>query len=100
MSQLDIFKKILDQTQDVVLVTKPWPIDAPDGPEIIYANKGFYELSGYTPKEVIGSTPRILQGPKTCKKTLAKIKKALSNQKSIVESTKNHRRYFKLSKKR
>jgi PAS domain-containing protein len=42
-----------------------------DGPKIIYVNAAFTKLSGYEPEEIIGQTPRILQGPDTCKKTLA-----------------------------
>jgi hypothetical protein len=34
-----------------------------DGPRIVYVNAGFTRLTGYTPEEAIGQTPRLLQGP-------------------------------------
>ncbi len=33
----------------------------PPGPRIVYANEGFYRMTGYTAEEVIGKSPRILQ---------------------------------------
>ena len=52
------FQQIVDAAKDVVIVTKADPIDPP-GPEIVYVNKAFTELTGYTPDEVIGKTPRL-----------------------------------------
>jgi len=61
-----------------------------DGPKIIYVNAAFTKLSGYEPEEIIGQTPRILQGPDTCKKTLATLKKNLSQGKSFQGELKNY----------
>lgn len=36
----------------------------PDNP-ITYASSGFYDLTGYSPDEVIGRNCRFLQGPET-----------------------------------
>ena len=35
------------------------------GPHIIYVNPAFEKMTGWTKEEVLGKTPRILQGPKT-----------------------------------
>lgn len=77
------FQDILDSTNDVVIVTDAYPLEEPDGPKIIFANQAFYELSGYTADEVMGKTPRILQGPKTDRKTLDKIREALEKGERI-----------------
>lgn len=48
------------------------------GPEIIYVNEAFTLISGYSADEVIGKTPRILQGLDTDPKELARLKDTLS----------------------
>jgi len=35
------------------------------GPHIVYVNPAFEKMTGWTKEEVLGKTPRILQGPKT-----------------------------------
>jgi PAS domain S-box-containing protein len=48
------------------------------GPVILYINNKFEELTGYKSEEVIGKTPRILQGEKTDRKTLDHLKDCCS----------------------
>jgi PAS domain S-box-containing protein len=43
-----------------VLITETGP-----GYPIVYANAAFSEMTGYTPEEVMGQSPSMLQGPKT-----------------------------------
>ena len=52
------------------------PQAAPDTP-IIYVNKQFTELTGYTPEDVMGKSPRMLQGLKTDKSVLERLRKDL-----------------------
>jgi diguanylate cyclase (GGDEF)-like protein/PAS domain S-box-containing protein len=54
------FKDIVDSAQDVILITEAQPLEEP-GPRIIYANRAFTRLTGFTSQEVIGKSPRILQ---------------------------------------
>ena len=49
---------VLDATNNTVVVTDP---HAPDNP-IIYANRGFERLTGYTLPETLGRNCRFLQG--------------------------------------
>lgn len=64
-------------SQDSIIITTP-DHDLP-GPVIIYVNPGFTRMTGYAPHEVIGKTPRILQGPRTDRAVLDRIRKALEN---------------------
>lgn len=48
----------------------------PDNP-IVFATPGFYKLTGYTPKEVLGRNCRFLQGPGTNPKAVDIIRKAI-----------------------
>ncbi|WP_194975824.1 PAS domain S-box protein [Aquiflexum lacus] len=60
--RLKLLEKVINSTTDPILVTEAEPQDDP-GPRIVYVNKAFTKMTGYTAKEVIGKTPRILQGP-------------------------------------
>lgn len=77
------YKSILDQADDVVIITGIEPLIEPFGPKILYVNHSFTKLTGYTAKEVIGKTPRILQGEKTDKQTLKSIREALEKKEAI-----------------
>ena len=67
-----VLKGLADNSFDSILVT-----DASRDAKIIYANKAFKSLTGFSPADVIGKTPKILQGPATDKKVLARLAVAL-----------------------
>jgi diguanylate cyclase (GGDEF)-like protein/PAS domain S-box-containing protein len=83
------FQQIADAANDIIIVTKAHPIDPP-GPEIVYVNRAFTELSGYSPEEVIGKTPRLLQASGTDAQTKAAIKRALEKKEPIRTTIKNY----------
>ena len=83
------FQQIVDAAKDVVIVTKADPIDPP-GPEIVYVNKAFTELTGYTPDEVIGKTPRLLQSTGTAADSKRAIREALQNHQPVRVTIKNY----------
>jgi PAS domain S-box-containing protein len=74
--QLRLFESVVVNANDAVLITEAEPIDNL-GPRIVYVNEAFTHMTGYTLEEVLGKTPRILQGPKTDRATLDKIRTAL-----------------------
>ena len=61
-----------------------------NGPEIIYVNEAFTSISGYSSEEVLGKTPRILQGPGTDKKVLESLKNKLKKGKPFKGELKNY----------
>jgi len=52
-------KALAENSFDSILIT-----DATARTKILYANKAFKTLTGYSPAEVLGKTPKILQGQK------------------------------------
>lgn len=80
MKELDFkFEDIVELAKDVIIVTKAYPIDDP-GPEIVYVNRAFTELSGYTQEDVLGKNPRILQSKGTDEKTKKIIRQGLEQK--------------------
>ena len=67
----------IDQAKDAMLLTEYAPLDDP-GPRIVWASAGFERMTGYSREEVIGSTPRMFQGPLTTRESLDRIHAALA----------------------
>lgn len=87
-----LYRQIIENTADAIIVTKAFPLDGPEGPEILFVNSAFEDITGYSREEVIGKTPRILQGPETKPETLHKIKKALKNNEPVEAEMTNYRK--------
>nr|WP_170834939.1 PAS domain S-box protein [Terriglobus roseus] len=81
----------VERAEDVFLITDAEPVDLP-GPRILYVNQAFEKMTGYTASEVLGQTPRILQGPKTDRAALDRIRTALNSWKPIREEMTNYRK--------
>ncbi len=65
----------LGQVRESVIITDT-DLDEP-GPRIVYVNPAFTKMTGYEAEEVIGKSPRFLQGPKTTRKTLDRLRAQL-----------------------
>jgi diguanylate cyclase (GGDEF)-like protein/PAS domain S-box-containing protein len=90
-AQLQLLESVTIHATDAVLVTKAAPLDEP-GPEIIYVNESFSRMTGYAYEEVVGNTPRMLQGPLTDRPTLERIRHALTRWQPIqVELVNYHK---------
>ncbi|MEI6706879.1 MAG: diguanylate cyclase [Methylococcales bacterium] len=89
------FPKLLEicinRLNDAIVITEAEPINNP-GPKIVWANRVFYERNGYSPDEIIGQSPRILQGPKSDRATLDKVRTALEKWQSIRAEMLNYRK--------
>ena len=89
--QLRLLESAVTTTNDAVLITEATPIDKP-GPRILYVNPAFTRMTGYTLEEVLGKTPRILQGEKTDRATLDRIRAALKTWHSVRVDLINYRK--------
>nr|AML79270.1 putative LOV domain-containing protein [Cercocarpus ledifolius] len=75
----------LQQTFVVSDATKP---DCP----IMYASSGFFSMTGYSSKEVIGRNCRFLQGPETDRDEVDKIRDAVTNGESYCGRLYNYKK--------
>lgn len=89
--QLRLLQSVVVNTNDAVIITEAEPIDAA-GPRILYVNEAFTQITGYQPEEVLGKTPRILQGPKTDLAELSKVRSALSRWEAVTIEVINYRK--------
>jgi PAS domain S-box-containing protein len=75
-AHLRLLETAVGRLNDIVLITEAEPFDEP-GPRIVFVNDAFERRTGYTRKEVMGQSPRFLQGPKTQRAELDRIRAAL-----------------------
>nr|AML77024.1 putative LOV domain-containing protein [Boswellia sacra] len=75
----------LQQTFVVSDATKP---DCP----IMYASSGFFTMTGYSSKEIIGRNCRFLQGPETDRNEVAKIRDSVKNGTSYCGRLLNYKK--------
>ncbi len=87
---LELLEASIKNDYDSILITE-LTLEKP-GPKIVYVNDGFTKMTGYSREEAIGKTPRILQGPKTDRSTLDKLRKNLEEGRSFFGQTVNYRK--------
>ncbi|MEM1022212.1 MAG: PAS domain-containing protein [Myxococcota bacterium] len=59
-----LVERVMAHAADVLLMTEATPLSVP-GPRVVYANPAFTRMTGYAVEEILGLTPRILQGDGT-----------------------------------
>ena len=73
---VDLMSSVLNTIQDSLLITLAEPLNAP-GPLIVYANEAVAHQTGYSRQELLGRSPRLLQGPDTDRNTTSRFGEAL-----------------------
>jgi len=69
---LRLLSSALEQSQESIMITDG-NLNLP-GPQIVYTNPAFTRMTGYTAADLIGKTPRILQGPQTERTVLDRLR--------------------------
>lgn len=64
-----------------------WP-----GPRIRFVNEAMCRITGYTVEELVGQTPRVLQGKQTDRRTLERLKRELAAGRSFFGELVNYRK--------
>ena len=88
---LQILEKSVSRINDLVIITTGHPLDEP-GPNILFVNDAFERHTGYSREEVIGKSPRFLQGPKTQADRLDLIRAALRQGASVRTELINYKK--------
>ena len=70
------FRTVAEAAGEAFVVTSA-DLDPP-GPTILYVNPAFTRMTGYAPAEVIGQSPRLLQGPGTERSELERMRRELA----------------------
>ncbi|MCF7986105.1 MAG: PAS domain-containing protein [Methylovulum sp.] len=83
-----VLSAILDECVNGVTLADPDLDDAP----IVYANKAFERLTGYSQAEIIGHNCRFLQGDDRNQEARFKIKEAMENQQAVEVTLRNYKK--------
>jgi diguanylate cyclase (GGDEF)-like protein/PAS domain S-box-containing protein len=83
------FEAIVANANDIILITRA-DVREGHGPQIVYVNQAFCDLTGYLPEEVIGNTPGILQGEGTSVETRNRIRAALRAKQPVRATILNY----------
>ncbi|KQO87586.1 hybrid sensor histidine kinase/response regulator [Methylorubrum extorquens] len=84
----DIFFAAVETTRMPMIVTDP---HQPDNP-IIFANRAFVRMTGYSAEELIGSNCRFLQGPDTDRDTVSEVRDAIREHREFAAEILNYRK--------
>ncbi len=85
-----LLRTSLDAMGEAVIVTDH--VLDPPGPRIVYVNPAFTRMTGYSADEVLGRSPRLLQGPGTDRAMLDRLRAALVAGRSFRNEALNYRK--------
>ena len=89
--QLLLLQTSISRLNDMVLITEATSIEAP-GPRIVFVNDAFERHTGYSRADVLGMSPRFLQGPGTERAELDRIRAALADAKPVRAELINYKK--------
>jgi diguanylate cyclase (GGDEF)-like protein/PAS domain S-box-containing protein len=90
-TELHMLGACMEHLNDIVVVTSIDMLDEP-GPAIVYVNQAFVTKTGYSREEVIGRSPRFLQGPATDRAQLDAIRTAMKLWRPITVELINYKK--------
>lgn len=90
LGHASLLRSAVEQSFNAVMVTDAQP--GPQGQRIVYANPALCEMTGYSEAELLGQTPRILQGALTSPEVLQTLRECLQADRFFRGSTINYRK--------
>ncbi len=95
--QLKLLESVITNSKDAVVITDAVSSDE-SGPKIMYVNEAFTKMTGYTREEILGKTFKLLHGPETDQKIMAKLYKAVEHWEpceiEVINYKKNREPYW------
>jgi PAS domain S-box-containing protein len=86
-----LLETVVLSANDAIIITSTEPFDEP-GPRILYVNPAFEQMSGYSTQDVLGKTPRILQGEGSSREVLDSIRASLKSWQPVQAEVLNYRK--------
>ena len=83
-----VLSKILDSCVNGVTLADPDQEDMP----LVYVNKAFEKMTGYTQAEVLGKNCRFLQGKENEQEGVNQLRKAIQNKETVEVTLRNYRK--------
>ena len=90
-AELRLLQACVERVNDIVIITDAESTQA-GGPTVVYVNKAFEQITGYRADEIIGKTTSMLQGPRTQRDALDRIRSRLEAWESVREELLNYTR--------
>ncbi len=87
---LRLLSSAVEHAKEAIMVTEA-DLDFP-GPRIVFVNPAFSQMTGYSAAESLGQTPRLLQGPRTDKAVLRRLRQNLEHGEMFAGETVNYRK--------
>ncbi len=85
---MPVMRELVGGLAEVFCLADPGLKDCP----IVYASEEFYRTTRYARDDVLGNNCRFLQGPKTNRTAIARLRTAIKNGQEVCETVLNYRR--------
>ena len=89
--RLHLMKMAMNNANDGILITDADPMN-PTNLNVVFVNKAFSEITGYAKDEILGASPKILQGKNSDRATVDKIRQAVEDWQPIETDVINYRK--------
>jgi len=89
--QLRLLESAIARTNDLVIITEASLIDGED-PKIVYVNDAFERRTQFSREEILGKTPRMLQGVSTSRSELNRIRLSLERMEPVRAQLTNYQK--------
>jgi PAS domain S-box-containing protein len=87
----EVVERVADYTRDALMICEA-EVALGHAPKVVYVNPAFTDLTGYSPNEIVGLSPRMLQGSGTSEAARQAIREALAAWQPITLDILNYRK--------